>query len=98
MVAQALDIAKETYFAILMDRDSGGPVMVGSPDGGVDIEQVAATNPSHIFKVHAKPLTKLSSLRNMNLLLTMIDAIANDDRQISTLILVQPRTKLWTWR
>lgn len=51
MIAQALDIAKETYFAILMDRDSGGPVMVGSPDGGVDIEHVAATNPSHIFKV-----------------------------------------------
>ncbi|KAG0345151.1 Succinate--CoA ligase [GDP-forming] subunit beta, mitochondrial [Podila humilis] len=50
MIAQALDIAKETYFAILMDRDSGGPVMVGSPDGGVDIEQVAATNPDHIFK------------------------------------------------
>ncbi|KAF9186840.1 Succinate--CoA ligase [GDP-forming] subunit beta, mitochondrial [Haplosporangium sp. Z 11] len=50
MVAEALDIAKETYFAILMDRDSGGPVIVGSPEGGVDIEQVAATNPDHIFK------------------------------------------------
>ncbi|KAF9098573.1 Succinate--CoA ligase [GDP-forming] subunit beta, mitochondrial [Mortierella sp. AD031] len=50
MIAEALDISKETYFAILMDRDSGGPVMVGSPDGGVDIEQVAATNPDHIFK------------------------------------------------
>ncbi|KAG0046840.1 Succinate--CoA ligase [GDP-forming] subunit beta, mitochondrial [Gryganskiella cystojenkinii] len=50
MIAEALDIAKETYFAILMDRDSGGPVMVGSPDGGVDIEQVAATSPDHIFK------------------------------------------------
>lgn len=54
MIAEALDIAKETYFAILMDRDSGGPVMVGSPDGGVDIEQVAATNPDHIFKVKCK--------------------------------------------
>jgi len=51
MIAEALDITKETYFAILMDRDSGGPVMVGSPDGGVDIEEVAATNPDHIFKV-----------------------------------------------
>ncbi|KAK3815065.1 MAG: gtp-specific succinyl-CoA synthetase subunit beta [Benniella sp.] len=51
MIAEALDIAKETYFAILMDRDSGGPVMVGSPDGGVDIEQVAATNPSHIYTI-----------------------------------------------
>jgi succinyl-CoA synthetase beta subunit len=54
MIAEALDIDKETYFAILMDRDSGGPVMVGSPDGGVDIEQVAATNPSHIYTVGSK--------------------------------------------
>jgi succinyl-CoA synthetase beta subunit len=54
MIAEALDIAKETYFAILMDRDSGGPVMVGSPDGGMDIEQVAATSPDHIFKVNQR--------------------------------------------
>ncbi|KAG0251548.1 Succinate--CoA ligase [GDP-forming] subunit beta, mitochondrial [Mortierella polycephala] len=50
MIAEALDISKETYFAILMDRDNDGPVMVGSPQGGVDIEQVAATDPEHIFK------------------------------------------------
>ncbi|KAG0326332.1 hypothetical protein BGZ99_009684 [Dissophora globulifera] len=49
MIAEALDIAKETYFAILMDRDNGGPVLVGSPDGGMDIEQVAETHPDHIF-------------------------------------------------
>jgi succinyl-CoA synthetase beta subunit len=51
MVAQALDIDRETYFAILMDRDSNGPVMVGSPDGGVDIEEVAESNPDSIKKV-----------------------------------------------
>ncbi|KAF9901556.1 Succinate--CoA ligase [GDP-forming] subunit beta, mitochondrial [Lobosporangium transversale] len=50
MVAEALDIDKETYFAILMDRESGGPVLVGSPDGGVEIEQVAETHPDRIFK------------------------------------------------
>ncbi|PVD24252.1 hypothetical protein C0Q70_14723 [Pomacea canaliculata] len=50
MVAEALDIARETYFAILMDRSFGGPVMVGSPNGGVDIEEVAEKNPASIFK------------------------------------------------
>ncbi|XP_025064627.1 succinate--CoA ligase [GDP-forming] subunit beta, mitochondrial [Alligator sinensis] len=50
MVAEALDISRETYFAILMDRASSGPVMVGSPQGGVDIEEVAATTPHLIFK------------------------------------------------
>lgn len=52
MVAEALDIARETYFAILMDRSFGGPVMVGSPNGGVDIEEVAEKNPASIFKVN----------------------------------------------
>lgn len=51
MVAHALDIDRETYFAILMDRESNGPVMVGSPDGGVDIEEVAETNPDSILKI-----------------------------------------------
>uniref|UniRef100_A0A8C3N792 Succinate--CoA ligase [GDP-forming] subunit beta, mitochondrial n=1 Tax=Geospiza parvula TaxID=87175 RepID=A0A8C3N792_GEOPR len=50
MVAEALDISRETYFAILMDRACNGPVMVGSPQGGVDIEEVAVTSPELIFK------------------------------------------------
>uniref|UniRef100_A0A8C1QTF5 Succinate--CoA ligase [GDP-forming] subunit beta, mitochondrial n=2 Tax=Cyprinus carpio TaxID=7962 RepID=A0A8C1QTF5_CYPCA len=50
MVAEALDISRETYFAILMDRSCNGPVMVGSPQGGVDIEEVAAATPELIFK------------------------------------------------
>lgn len=51
MVAEALNISRETYFAILMDRACNGPVMVGSPQGGVDIEEVAVTSPELIFKV-----------------------------------------------
>ena len=51
MVAQALDITRETYFAILMDRSFAGPVMVGSPAGGMDIEEVASKTPELIFKV-----------------------------------------------
>lgn len=50
MVAEALNISRETYFAILMDRACNGPVLVGSPQGGVDIEEVAASSPELIFK------------------------------------------------
>ena len=48
-IGQALDISRETYFAILMDREYNGPVMIGSPQGGVDIEQVAKDSPQAIF-------------------------------------------------
>lgn len=53
MIAEALDIARETYFAILMDRLHNGPVMVGSASGGMDIEEVAASNPEAI---HTEPI------------------------------------------
>ncbi|XP_074610618.1 succinate--CoA ligase [GDP-forming] subunit beta, mitochondrial-like [Acropora palmata] len=51
MVAESYDIARETYLAILMDRNSQGPVIVASPKGGVDIEEVAKETPEHIHKV-----------------------------------------------
>lgn len=51
MIAEALDISRETYLAIVMDRGYQGPVLVGSPAGGVDIEEVAAQTPEKIFKV-----------------------------------------------
>merc|ERR1719278_1203707 len=51
MVAEAIDITRETYFCILMDRASNGPVIVASPDGGVDIEEVAEKTPDRIKKV-----------------------------------------------
>merc|ERR1712099_42346 len=51
MVAEAIDITRETYFCIAMDRDSNGPVIVASPDGGVDIEEVAEKTPERIKKV-----------------------------------------------
>jgi len=50
MIAESLTIERELYFAILMDRSFGGPVMVASPKGGMDIEAVAAETPELIFK------------------------------------------------
>lgn len=50
MIAESIDIKRETYVSIVMDRDSGGPVFVVSPKGGVDIEKVAEEDPNAIFK------------------------------------------------
>jgi succinyl-CoA synthetase beta subunit len=51
MLGEALDISRETYLAILMDREFQGPVIVASPEGGVDIEEVAEKTPDKIYKV-----------------------------------------------
>lgn len=50
MVCERLYLRREAYFAILMDRETAGPVMVASPAGGMDIEKVAAETPKLIFK------------------------------------------------
>ena len=51
MVCEALDIVRETYLAIMMDRKFKGPVIVASPEGGVDIEEVAEARPEKILTV-----------------------------------------------
>jgi|EP00945_MAST-04E_sp_MAST-4E-sp1_P002073 succinyl-CoA synthetase beta subunit len=48
LVNEGLSITSEKYFAILMDRAFNGPVMVASSEGGMDIEEVAETNPDAI--------------------------------------------------
>ncbi|XP_048739589.1 succinate--CoA ligase [GDP-forming] subunit beta, mitochondrial-like [Ostrea edulis] len=59
MVAEALDIARETYFAIVLDRSHAGPVIIGSKHGGMDIEETAATDPDSIIK---EPVDIVSSV------------------------------------
>jgi succinyl-CoA synthetase beta subunit len=43
--------ADEKYFAIVMDRNTKGPALLVSPQGGVDIEEVAESNPNAIKKI-----------------------------------------------
>jgi len=59
LVDEAASIATEIYFAITNDRAARKPVMIASAAGGVDIEEVAATTPEKIIKVHIDPLLGL---------------------------------------
>lgn len=51
MLAEKVSIVGEKYFAILMDRGSGGPLMIGSKTGGTSIEDIAEADPSAIIKM-----------------------------------------------
>jgi len=52
LVAQAAQIAKEYYCAIVMDREKKAPLVMLSAEGGVDIEEVARTAPEKIVRFH----------------------------------------------
>ncbi|XP_058129036.1 succinate--CoA ligase [GDP-forming] subunit beta, mitochondrial isoform X1 [Anopheles ziemanni] len=48
MVADSINIVRETYLSIVMDRQHNGPVLIASPAGGMDIEAVAEETPEKI--------------------------------------------------
>lgn len=51
LIAQRHYIRREIYFSIVLDRASSGPVILGSAQGGMNIEEVAATNPEALVKL-----------------------------------------------
>lgn len=61
MIADAVDIEKEYYLAILMDRESRSPVIVASTEGGVNIEDVAEKTPEKIHREVINPLLGLQA-------------------------------------
>lgn len=50
MLSDPVEISRELYFAILLDRTTQSPVVIASTQGGVEIEEVAHKNPNAIFK------------------------------------------------
>ncbi|MDH5589722.1 MAG: ADP-forming succinate--CoA ligase subunit beta [Gemmatimonadota bacterium] len=55
LVTPAEDIATEAYVGVLVDRKSQAATFMVSAEGGVDIEEVAATNPEAIRKLTVDP-------------------------------------------
>ncbi len=67
LVEEALDIARELYLGIVIDRAREAAVVMASPQGGVEIEKVAAETPELIFKEYINPGTGFLSFQSRNL-------------------------------
>src|SRR5947199_4122916 len=67
LVAQSAEIAREIYFAILLDRATAAPVIVASTEGGVEIEMVAAESPEKVIREQIDPLAGLQSFQTRKL-------------------------------
>lgn len=50
-LVERLFVRRETYLAILLDRNFNGPVLIGSARGGTDIETLSREEPEAVFKV-----------------------------------------------
>ena len=72
LVEECTDIAEELYLGAVIDRASQRLVFMASKEGGVNIEEVAATNPEKIFQVAIDPL-KGPSTNEANELATKLE-------------------------
>ena len=59
LLAAGVDIEKEYYLGIVVDRARGCPVLMASAEGGVEIEEVAEQNPDAILKEPIDPVAGL---------------------------------------
>ncbi|MFB3909304.1 MAG: ADP-forming succinate--CoA ligase subunit beta [Candidatus Eisenbacteria bacterium] len=63
LVTPAAEISHEYYLGVVIDRAAGKPLVMASREGGIDIEEVARTNPKAILKDHFDPCGGLHSFQ-----------------------------------
>ena len=63
LVAEAIEYQKEIYLSAILDRGTKRIVMIASAEGGVEIEEVAKTNPDAIKKLAADPALGLQEFQ-----------------------------------
>jgi succinyl-CoA synthetase beta subunit len=59
LVEKGSNIAKEMYLGVALDRKVGAPVLMASAEGGMDIEEVAASHPEKILRETVDPVAGL---------------------------------------
>jgi succinyl-CoA synthetase beta subunit len=69
LVEECLSIRRELYFSILLDTQSNSPLLIASPSGGADIEEIAAEQPESIVRIPVNPYTGLIPFHIRELLL-----------------------------
>jgi len=71
LVGPAADIVREYYLSAVLDRAGRRILLMGSAEGGVEIEQVAAEHPEAIIRRHADPMLGLLDFQARDLAFAM---------------------------
>jgi succinyl-CoA synthetase beta subunit len=67
LVEQGVAIARELYFSLVVDRGTGRVIAMASQEGGMEIEEVAASHPEKILREVVDPVTGLAAFQARNL-------------------------------
>ena len=79
LLAKKMQLAREFYFAILMDRASQGPMIIACAEGGTSIEELAVTAPEKIVRVPVDIVTGLTDANVATVLETL--QVASDTKE-----------------
>lgn len=83
LIEEGCNIEKEYYLGLVLDRNTSKIVMMGSEEGGMEIEEVAAATPEKIFKEEIDPAVGLTGFQarrlafNLNFPNNVINKVAN---------------------
>ena len=70
-IEDGCEIESELYVAVLLDRNNGRVSLIGSSEGGMNIEEVAERNPEKISRIAIDPMIGLKPFHARNLLITL---------------------------
>jgi succinyl-CoA synthetase beta subunit len=85
-VERASDIAREYYLSITFDRGEKKPLFMFTTEGGVDIEEVAATKPDALVRLHVDPLEGFQPWQARRLVYGGGIADPNEQKQIAAIV------------
>jgi succinyl-CoA synthetase beta subunit len=85
MVVEAIDVAKEYYIGLTIDRNTQKIVFMVSREGGVEIEEVASKTPEKIIKEYIDPVIGIKSFQIRRLAVALFDS--KEDQKITSVIL-----------
>ena len=85
LIEEASKIKKEYYLSFIIDRHTASVVMMGSEEGGVEIEKVAAETPEKIIKEYIDPVIGLAGFQAMRMAYAINIPEAAIRRAVSTM-------------
>jgi succinyl-CoA synthetase beta subunit len=85
-IERASDIAREYYLSLTFDRSAKKPLFMFTTQGGVDIEEVAATSPDSLVKLHVDPLEGCHPWHARQLVYAAGIADPGEQKQIASIV------------